>query len=346
MKTNDRVKLAIVVPPYYTGTSFEDIVDSLRISANRNYMSPIFIGDTLALKNLPNKNKLLDDHRYIKGQLKLLENTIKKLPDLDKILFIDFFNPGLDLIKYSIIDKIKQPKFYSLLHGGSFFDGDLYSANWFKNFERGWFDVYDRIYAPSNFAKISCPQEYWPKLTITTWGMESFNKKQSSNKKQQVIFPHRLQTDKGIEDLLEIIKRLSNINFLITTPQSKRKSYTDKIHNTISSYSNVSFAYNVDNNNIAKYLAQSQIVLSCSRQETFGYSIMKAIACDCYPVLPNRASYPEFFSSEFLYNNIDECCEMIFKALNYGRQLQKVKTKNQPDSLTFDSLLKDFYYRD
>ncbi|MBP9598593.1 MAG: glycosyltransferase, partial [Desulfobacter sp.] len=42
-----------------------------------------------------------------------------------------------------------------------------------------------------------------------------------------------------------------------------------------------------------KWLAKGRVVISTAIQENFGISVMEAVAHGCFPLLPNRLSYPE-----------------------------------------------------
>ena len=43
----------------------------------------------------------------------------------------------------------------------------------------------------------------------------------------------------------------------------------------------------------AAWLYRSDIIPMTSRQEFFGASLVEALYCGCYPVLPTRLTYPE-----------------------------------------------------
>ena len=57
-------------------------------------------------------------------------------------------------------------------------------------------------------------------------------------------------------------------------------------------------------------LNSGDIVVSTAIQENFGISIVEAIQSGCFPLLPNRLSYPELIPKEYhssvLYNTDDE----------------------------------------
>ncbi|MBI9102216.1 MAG: DUF3524 domain-containing protein [Spirochaetales bacterium] len=47
------------------------------------------------------------------------------------------------------------------------------------------------------------------------------------------------------------------------------------------------------------WLEKGDIVVSTARQENFGISIVEAVAAGCFPLLPNRLSYPELLPEKF-----------------------------------------------
>jgi len=63
------------------------------------------------------------------------------------------------------------------------------------------------------------------------------------------------------------------------------------------------------------FLAKSKILLITAKEETYGYQIIDAIKNNCIPIAPNRFSYPELLSEEYLYNdqNIYELIDLMIK---------------------------------
>ena len=55
----------------------------------------------------------------------------------------------------------------------------------------------------------------------------------------------------------------------------------------------IQFGYAPDRAAYLRALKQSDIIVSTARQEFFGVAVVEAVASGCYPLLPNRLSYPE-----------------------------------------------------
>jgi len=47
------------------------------------------------------------------------------------------------------------------------------------------------------------------------------------------------------------------------------------------------------------WLSRGTVVVSTAIQENFGISVMEAVAHGCFPLLPNRLSYPELMPGKF-----------------------------------------------
>lgn len=330
----------IAIPPYYAGTSFEDITNALFIASKKSKHKIDFMGCTKPLYNSISSDYILDDSRYIDGQIKLIHELVKVGGSIQRVLFLDFFNPGLDIFKYSIYQMNHKLRIGSLLHGGSFVPGDLYSSDLFKSFEKSWFSLNDVIYVTSKYLKNVCPARYDKKVKVFHWGLDNFKLKKAGVRNWDVVFPHRLQLDKGVLDFIKIVKRLPQVNFLVTTPLTLRQVAKSQFYTRLNSFNNVEFKYIVNNTNIADVLLRSKMVLSCSIQETFGYSVMKSVVCGCYPIVPNRACYPEFFKKR--YSSIKEACNTILKVKTQGRpNVEEALQTNL--ALSFLPLLDDFF---
>jgi glycosyltransferase involved in cell wall biosynthesis len=72
----------------------------------------------------------------------------------------------------------------------------------------------------------------------------------------------------------------------------------------------VHFAYVDSFDDYAAWLWQADILPVTSLQDFFGGSVIQALYCNCYPLLPERLSYPEHipdaFHSMFFYSDFDD----------------------------------------
>lgn len=84
-----------------------------------------------------------------------------------------------------------------------------------------------------------------------------------------------------------------------------------------------------------RWLAQGDIVVSTSRQDFYGISVLEAIYAGCWPLLPNRLAFPEHIPEDFqsmcLFNQDEElgsyikrCCQKLDRL---QRQHPKLKER-------------------
>lgn len=330
----------IVIPIYYQGTPFEDNIRSIKYSIKYNNFDIKFLKLPLVSKNKLHEN--FDDERYFKSQLICISQVINILNRDSKILFLDFFNPGFDLIKYYCQLKNIKPKFGCLIHGSTFLNGDSYNWNWLQNYELAWFNTYDSIYCPSEFLRKEL-HTFKTKTKVYPFGIDGIKfPKPKTHKTFDVVFPHRLELDKGVDEFIEIVKEMKEISFLITCPQEEDVISKNIYHTQLKKKKNVSFTYGQNYEQHLKSLSNCKIVLSCARQENFGYSILKSIKCGAIPVLPNRLCYPEMYDRFDLYKNRKECILKIKAILEKANPNYEYKIKNEA-KYSFLPLLLNFF---
>jgi glycosyltransferase involved in cell wall biosynthesis len=285
-----------------------------------------------------------DDELSIKMQVDDIKYLLD-LPNNSKVLFLDFFVPGLDALKYLTEINNKNLKLGALIHGGSFYPKDLCNWSWLKELEKCWFEIFDELYVPSNYAKSFIPQLYKSKIKVFPWGIDHLDFSEKVCKKtKDIIFPHRLELDKGVDEFIEIVKKLSDVNFTVTIPTRNVKN---KYYLELKSLNNVDIVIGESDSKHLKTIAKHRIVLSCSYQELFGFGIIKAVNLNCIPLLPNRAVYPEFFIEEFLYEKKD-IVSLIHSLINNNKKYNKYFKLLEENIYIFDNMkciniLKDFY---
>lgn len=335
---------AVVCPLIYQGTSFEDIAKAMKNAAEPLSLPIEFIGyGHFQENNL--KAGLLDDEAYIRHQVELLGELTKR-DDLKKILFLDFFQPGLDLLRYAFEQKGIECKLGSLLHGGTFLQGDLYSWGWLAGFEKAWAGIYDAIYVPSKHLESQCGPLNSSSLRVFPWGMDGILPVETAKGPRDidVVFPHRLDADKGIEDLAAIAEALPDVSFAVTSVQSEAVINENPYLAKLKHLPNVKFLSSQSREMHNDLLSRSKVVLSCAKQENFGYAVMKAVERGCIPVLPKSLCYPEFFDKSYLYSSLEEAVAMIRKKTASGFSDEELQRREEfVRKISFKPLLEDFF---
>ncbi len=77
----------------------------------------------------------------------------------------------------------------------------------------------------------------------------------------------------------------------------------------------------------AKWLWKADILPVTSKQDFFGGSVVEAMYCNCFPILPNRLAYPEHFPEEIRRDYVYEEGELEFRletAIEHFMNLRQV----------------------
>ncbi len=87
-------------------------------------------------------------------------------------------------------------------------------------------------------------------------------------------------------------------------------------------------------------LHQAHVVVSTAIHEFFGISLVEAIYCGCFPVLPRRLTYPELvpplYHEDCLYEDFEELLKRLRWALHHPDQAQALATKLRSTVARFD----------
>ena len=153
-------------------------------------------------------------------------------------------------------------------------------------------------------------EEIKRKSTVLYPGIDyqEFTSQKRTNKQIPVIiWNHRWEHDKNPEGFFTAISEL------------EKKGYDYKISILGQSFRNVpeifeiakeKFSHRIQYFGFAKsredyiyQLQQGNIVVSTARHEFFGISVLEAVHAGCYPIVPNRLSYPELYPAKYLYKD-------------------------------------------
>jgi glycosyltransferase involved in cell wall biosynthesis len=89
----------------------------------------------------------------------------------------------------------------------------------------------------------------------------------------------------------------------------------------------VHFGYANNFDTYADWLWQADLLPVTSNQDFFGISVMQAIYCNCYPILPKRLAYPELIPAEFhpnhFYNDLDDLVDRLDATLRNIKNIRQ-----------------------
>ena len=156
--------------------------------------------------------------------------------------------------------------------------------------------------------------------------------KNMKHDKPLILWNHRWEYDKNPELFFNILEQLKNKNYdfdLVVLGEnfSNSPKIFQKAKNIFKN-NILHWGYSKDFNSYAKWLWRANILPITSNQDFFGVSIMEAIYCGVYPLLPKRLSYPELIPNElhkdFFYNNSQDLYKKTIKAIE-NHNLQELK---------------------
>ena len=142
--------------------------------------------------------------------------------------------------------------------------------------------------------------------------LQNIQAEKAKNEKFTLVWNHRWEYDKGLQQLLLLIEGLCEKNIdcrfhLIGQHFRNIPESLEKAGDLLKQHKLAGEIGFIENKkDYFALLSESHLVLSTSLHEFQGLAIMEAVLCGCIPLLPDRLSYPEFFDKEFLYASFPE----------------------------------------
>lgn len=150
----------------------------------------------------------------------------------------------------------------------------------------------------------------------------SAKRKTLLSKRLNILWNHRWEYDKGPERLLAVIACLDGM--LRSMPADRRPEICwtvlgqsfrqqpaefEKIQTLLNAADSPmglnAWGYESSHTAYNDHLEQADVVLSTAEHDFQGLSILEAYSCGCYPLVPNRLVYPEWFGAKQCYPSLD-----------------------------------------
>jgi len=231
-------------------------------------------------------------------ELEQLSYVLKRIDSHDSVFFLDGDFPGL-CTPFTQVAKLIKPsvKAYIYLHSGSWCSGDIFCKAPGKPMqEKSMLQTFDKVFVATKYHKRKIEEYYQERFgNIKVVGFPFYRDEFISRAggytpfqdKEGIFITGRVeQSIWKLSD--EITKKFSDYNTIMTQNQIKS---VDEYY---------------------KVLGESKVVVSLKREETFGLSVVEAMALGCLPLCPDKFSYPETVGKkQCLYSSKEDLLEKL-----------------------------------
>lgn len=211
------------------------------------------------------------------------------IKDGDHIIFLDAWHPGIINVRYMRDLLGVDVKLHGLWHAGSYDPQDflgrlIENKKWSFSFERTIHHALDYNWYATAFHM----RMFLENLSInygnqeqTGWPMDymadTLAPFANIEKKDTILFPHRLAPEKQPDIFRDLAKELPQYNFVVCQDKVLTK---DEYH---------------------KLLGEAKMVFSANLQETLGISAYEGALLGAMPLVPNSLSYVEMYDDTWKY---------------------------------------------
>jgi glycosyltransferase involved in cell wall biosynthesis len=151
----------------------------------------------------------------------------------------------------------------------------------------------------------------------------------ASSPRPLILWNHRWEYDKNPEDFFRALYVLAGrgIDFgLVILGESFREQPTEFVEARRRLDDRVyHFGHVPDFAGYARWLWQADLLPITSYHDFFGASVVEAIYCGCFPLLPRRLSYPELIPAKYhdlcFYHDFDDLVDRLESAIQHVGQI-------------------------
>lgn len=253
-----------------------------------------------------NKEELSHDYDTILATSMVdLATIIGLFPNLAKSNKVVYFHENQ--FEYPCSEKVDKPNVEAMmvnLYAAFCADKVLFNSEYNRDsFFAGAEDILKRINDHSPVSALD-----YIKIKTNTLAVPVRERKQTTDSKipNSIVWNHRWEYDKNPEDFYQALKILKNknIDFKLIVMGIQFKN-SPKVFNLIKNDfmdNIVAWGYQ-SKNDYNDWLKKGQFVVSTAIHEFQGLAIMEAVQMGAVPIVPDRLSYPQWFSQEYLYGN-------------------------------------------
>lgn len=162
-------------------------------------------------------------------------------------------------------------------------------------------------------------------------------------KEPMILWNHRWEYDKRPKAFFSALYKLNEkgVQFKLIVLGERNemipKSFEEAKEKLSDEIINWGYANNFEE--YAKWLWKADILPVTSKQDFFGGSVVEAMYCNCFPLLPNRLAYPEHLSNELKAVCLYEEGELFEKLMSL------ILKMNETREMSFQSLVNKYDWK-
>lgn len=303
-------KLIIVSAPLFEGRPEEFITRAIVSHANLHQLNTKFIRDVV--RPSCGGVRVYDDLVMAQYYAQKTKEVTEVVEDGDTILWVDGWNPAMDLLYHYCAATRINVKNYGIWHSSPITPGDYLSGSeWALEFQTHLVEMMDGIFVATEYMKAMCDTKLSTrfdssKIHVVGLPVDISNIKQSTHKDNCVVFGHRWASDKRPGEFLKLAKHLHGVlEFRVFTPDGNLAKLIQAEHGKfLRVYHNDTKEKYYDN------LSRAKFVWANSELETFGYFILEGVLSGAIPVLNDHPCYKELYPNS-IYKTFDEQVAML-----------------------------------
>lgn len=241
-------------------------------------------------------------------QLQMIAEMFYKKEVLENDVFLvgDIFFPGIESIRYMAELQGINIQIFGFNYAGRADKTDFVQklGSWADYSEQAYHDICDGVFVGSQVHKENVIKHFIninpDKIHVTgyIWDRDFVDDVYGIHnvKQDYVIFPHRITSEKGMDEFLQFAK--STDKTIVITSSGN--------HQEIELPDNVIYKSGLTKKEYYEIMSKAKWYLSTAYQETFGYTLQEAIHFGCLISVPNRACYPEMVPKIALYDKVED----------------------------------------
>lgn len=166
------------------------------------------------------------------------------------------------------------------------------------------------------------------------------NKNKTKSAPLKILWNHRWEFDKGTDELIELYKSIihqdMDVHLNVCGKNHNNSQLADRLQD-ISRDKVTIKDWVEDGTPYIELIQQSDVILSTSKHEFFGLSVLEGILAGLVPLLPNALSYPELYADIFTTQSFYcDHTDLTEKIIALATQKRTRKLPKNPSSQTHE----------